>query len=75
LSVKLTPEGNAPIEVRAGVGEPVVVTVNEPAWPTANVAALPLVMAGACPMVAVITTSAAFAPASPTLTALALLGT
>ncbi len=46
LSVKLTPAGREPVLVIAGVGAPVVVTVNEPAEPTANVAELALVNAG-----------------------------
>ena len=47
LSTKVTPVGRGPDSVRAGVGKPVVVTVNDPAVPTAKVLALALVMAGA----------------------------
>jgi hypothetical protein len=46
LSVNPTPEGNAPLDASAGVGSPVVVTVNVPAWPTENVALLALVITG-----------------------------
>ena len=48
LSVKDTPLGSvAPPSLMAGVGVPVVVTVNDPAAPTVNVAALALVITGA----------------------------
>ena len=47
LSLKVTGLGNDPDSVRAGVGEPVVVTVNVPAEPTENVALLALVIVGA----------------------------
>jgi hypothetical protein len=63
LSVKLSPAGNTPVRVIAGVGVPVVVTVNEPAEPTANVAELALVNAGALPTVS----EAALVVALPTV--------
>jgi hypothetical protein len=47
LSVKFTPEGNATFLVRAGVGLPVVVTVNVLFVPAVNVTLFALVMAGA----------------------------
>jgi hypothetical protein len=46
LSVKVTPAGSAPVSVRAGVGEPVVVTVNEPAVLVVKVVLEPEVIAG-----------------------------
>ena len=53
LSVKAVPGGSGPVTVRAGAGDPVVVTVNEP--PAAAVTAAPaaLVIAGAVPTVRV----------------------
>jgi hypothetical protein len=47
LSMKATPDGSAPLSLNAGVGVPVVVTVNDPAVPAVKVALLALVMAGA----------------------------
>ncbi len=47
LSVKVMPEGRAPVSVRAGVGSPVVATVSLKAVPTIEVAALAVVMTGA----------------------------
>ena len=47
LSVNVTPLGRAPVSVIAGVGEPVVVTVNVPGLPTVKVALFALVIAGA----------------------------
>lgn len=47
LSVKFTPPGNDPVLARAGVGLPVVVTVNVPAVPAVNVTLFVLVIAGA----------------------------
>jgi hypothetical protein len=75
LSVNPTPDGSAPLEARAGVGVPVVVTVKVPACPTENVVLLALVIVGGCPMTAVMTTSAAALPASLTVTEVAPLGT
>lgn len=46
LSMKVTPVGSAPLSFNAGVGEPLVVTVNAPAAPAVNVALLALVIAG-----------------------------
>ncbi len=47
MSTKVTPLGSAPTLVSAGVGEPVVVTMNDPAEPTVNVVELALVVVGA----------------------------
>ena len=47
LSTNVTPVGSAPVSVSAGVGTPVVVTVNVPAVPVVNVVRLALVIAGA----------------------------
>ena len=47
LSTNVTPLGSAPVSVRVGVGDPVVVTVKLPAVPTVNVVVLALVMLGA----------------------------
>jgi hypothetical protein len=47
LSVKFTPAGSDPVLVNAGVGLPVVVTVNVPLVPAVKVTLLALVMAGA----------------------------
>jgi hypothetical protein len=44
LSVKVTPGGKAPVSVKDGTGEPVLVIVKEPAEPTLNVVLLALVM-------------------------------
>jgi hypothetical protein len=41
------PVGSAPVSLNAGVGLPVVVTVNDPAVPAVKVALLALLMAGA----------------------------
>ena len=46
LSVKVTPDGSAPVSASFAVGLPVLVTENDPAVPTVNVAEVPLVMAG-----------------------------
>ena len=46
LSAKVTPPGSAPASVSAGVGKPVVVTVNDPAEPAVNIVLLALVIAG-----------------------------
>ncbi len=43
----MTPLGSAPLSLKNGVGEPVVVTVNAPAVPTVNVVLPALVMVGA----------------------------
>ena len=48
LSTKVTPEGSGPVSLRAGVGNPVVVTVNVLSMPTANAVVAALVIAGAC---------------------------
>ena len=45
LSLKVTPFGSAPVCVKAGVGTPVVVTLNDPAAPTLKVVVLALVIA------------------------------
>ena len=47
LSVKVTPEGSAPVWVKDAAGVPVVVTVNDPALPVVKVALSALVIAGA----------------------------
>jgi hypothetical protein len=47
LSVKFTLAGSDPVLLNAGVGLPVVVTVNVPLVPAVNVTELALVMAGA----------------------------
>ena len=47
LSTNESPEGNAPVRVIAGVGNPVVVTLKLLAVPTVNVVAFALVIAGA----------------------------
>lgn len=47
LSVKVTPEGRAPVSERAGGGEPLAVTVKEPLLPTVKVALDALLMVGA----------------------------
>ena len=47
LSTKPTPVGRVPASETAGVGTPVVVTVNEPALPWVNVVLLDEVMVGA----------------------------
>jgi hypothetical protein len=46
LAMNVTPLGSAPVAVRAGVGQPVVVTVRLPAAPGVNVAPFALVIAG-----------------------------
>ena len=47
LSVKVTPPGKlAPLSLKAGAGEPVVVMVNVPGVPTVNVVLFVLVIAG-----------------------------
>ena len=54
LSVNVTPLGRVtPPSLRAGGGNPVVITVNEPADPATNVVLLALVIAGAWPTVRV----------------------
>jgi hypothetical protein len=45
--LNVTPLGSAPVSVRVGVGDPVVVTVKLPAAPTENVVLAALVIAGA----------------------------
>jgi hypothetical protein len=47
LFTNVTPPGSAPVSVRVGVGDPVVVTVKLPAVPTVNVVLFALVIAGA----------------------------
>jgi hypothetical protein len=47
LSLKVTEVGSEPDSLRAGVGEPVVVTVKVPAAPTVKVVLLALVIVGA----------------------------
>ena len=47
LSTKVTPVGNVPVLLRAGVGAPVVVTVKVPAEPAVKVVLFALVIAGA----------------------------
>jgi hypothetical protein len=47
LSVNVTPPGRAPVSERAGVGDPVLVTLNVPAAPTEKVVLAALVIAGA----------------------------
>ena len=54
LSLKVTGLGNDPDSLNAGVGEPVVVTVNDPAVPTAKEVLLALVILGAVPPVATV---------------------
>jgi hypothetical protein len=44
--LNVTPLGSAPVSVRVGVGDPVVVTVKLPAVPTVNVVLAALVIAG-----------------------------
>src|SRR5438067_334624 len=48
LSVKVTPLGSEPTSLSAGVGTPVVVTVNVPDWRVWNAMLFALVNAGAC---------------------------
>ena len=47
LSTKVTPVGSVPLSLKAGVGIPVVVTVNVPGSPSVNVVMVALVIAGA----------------------------
>ena len=47
LSTNVTPVGSAPVSLKAGVGNPVVVTVNVSNVPVANVVLSALVIAGA----------------------------
>src|ERR1035438_5704822 len=47
LSTRVTPAGRAPASLSAGVGKPVVVTVNDPSVPSENAALFVLVMVGA----------------------------
>jgi hypothetical protein len=47
--VNVTPVGNVPVSVNAGVGEPVAVTMKLPVVPAVNVVALADVIVGACP--------------------------
>jgi hypothetical protein len=54
LSLKVTGLGNEPDSLRAGVGEPVVVTVKLPAAPTEKVVLLALVILGAVPPAATV---------------------
>ncbi len=49
LSVNVTPAGSEPVLVIAGIGDPVVPTVNVPALPAVKVALFALVMVGAVP--------------------------
>ena len=44
-AVKVTPEGNGPVSLSVGDGNPVAVTVNDPAVPTVNVVLFALVIA------------------------------
>src|SRR5579859_6168476 len=53
LSLKVTPDGSAPVSVKLGAGKPVVVTEKVPAEPTVKVVALTLLMAGALPTIKV----------------------
>ena len=46
-ALRVMPEGNAPVSLNVGAGNPVATTVNEPALPTVKVVLLPLVIAGA----------------------------
>ena len=43
--MNVTPEGNAPLSLSVGAGEPVAVTVKVPAVPTENVVLFALVIA------------------------------
>ena len=54
LSLKVTGLGNEPDSLRAGVGEPVVVTVKLPAAPTEKVVLLALVILEAVPPAATV---------------------
>jgi hypothetical protein len=47
LSLNVTPAGRVPVSVSAGIGYPVVFTVNVPAVPNVNAAVAALVIAGA----------------------------
>src|SRR5262245_66166377 len=47
-ALNVTPEGNAPLSLSVGVGNPVLVTVKVPAVPTVNVVLLADVIAGPC---------------------------
>ena len=71
LSTNVTPVGSGPLSPMAGVGEPVVVTVNEPAAPVVNVVDAADVMAGG--NVTVIVTSAGMPMAGPAENAVAAL--
>jgi hypothetical protein len=54
LSLKVTGLGNDPDSLKAGVGEPVVVTEKVPAVPTVKVVLLALVILGAVPPAATV---------------------
>jgi len=54
LSLKVTGLGNDPDSLRAGVGEPVVVTLKVPAVPTVKVVLVALVILGAVPPAATV---------------------
>ena len=45
--VNVTPDGNVPVSLKVGAGDPVAVTVNVPTLPTVNVVLLVLVIADA----------------------------
>src|SRR5262245_1299983 len=47
LSTNVTPAGRTPLNVIAGGGKPLVVTVNDPAAPAMNIVLAALVIAGA----------------------------
>ena len=46
VAVNVTPDGNVPVLLKVGAGNPVAVTVNVPAPPTVKVVRLALVIAG-----------------------------
>ena len=74
MSRNVTPLGSAPVSVRDGVGDPVVVTVKLPAVPTANVVLLPLVIAGAICAVFTVTVKLCEASVPTPLCALMVIG-
>ena len=48
--LKVTPEGNVPLSVIVGVGEPEAAGVKDPATPTVNIVLLALVNVGGVPV-------------------------
>ena len=61
-AVSVTPDGNVPVLLKVGVGNPVAVTVNVPALPIVKVVFAALVIAGAVPLTVKVKLCVAFVP-------------